>query len=235
MTCRDVMASHVSVRRFRGDPVPDEHVEEILWAARRAPTAWGLQPFTVFVIRDERVRGEIAEAVGGQEHVREAPLFLLFAIDYAKLAEAARLAGLRVGRITIGHLAAALIDVGIASSWAMLRAEELGYGAVYIAVYAACRKVARLLSLPKLLLPAVGLAIGRPAENPRPRPRQPLESLAVEPGGYDAGAAARRMLEGEYRAKFVTAARYTLTPGGYYEKFAKELVECVKMQGFEGV
>ena len=235
MTCRDVMASHVSVRRFQRTPIPEEHVEEILWAARRAPTAWGLQPFTVIVVRDEGLRARIAEAVGGQEHVREAPIFLLFAIDYAKLVEAAELLGLRAGRITLGHIAAALVDVGIASSWAMLRAEELGYGAVYIAAYYACRRLAEILSLPKLVIPAVGLSIGVPAERPSVRPRQPREAMVAEPGGYDPRRAAEAIASSGYREKFALAARYTLTPRGYYEKLAEEIIECMRMQGVEGV
>lgn len=233
MTCRDVMASHVSIRSFSAEPIPEEHVKEILWAAQRAPTAWGLQPFTIIMVEENDLRAKIAEAVGRQKHVEEAPLFLLFTIDYAKLVKAAELLGLKAGPVTLGHIAAALIDIGIASSWAALRAEELGYGVVYIAVYSACRRVAEILSLPKLMLPAVGLSIGRPAESPPLRPRQPLEAISVKPGSYDAEKAARMVVSGEYRDKFLLAARYTLTPGGYYERLAGELLKCARQQGFE--
>ncbi len=232
MTCRRVMERHASIRRFSPDPIPEEHVREILWAASRAPTAWGLQPFSVAVVRDAARRRAIAEAVGGQRWVEEAPLFLAFLVDYAKLLEAARGLGLEAGEVTLGHLAAALIDVGIASSWALLRAEELGYGAVYIALYSACRRVAEILGAGPLQLPVVGLAVGKPAESPGPRPRQPLEALAADETPPEPRRAAEAILTSPYRAKLEAAAPYTLTPRSYYARVAEELEACARGRGF---
>ena len=40
----EVFARRQTVRRYKSDPVPDEHVRQILDAARRGPTCMNQQP-----------------------------------------------------------------------------------------------------------------------------------------------------------------------------------------------
>jgi hypothetical protein len=47
-----VFARRQTVRRYKPDPVPDEHVRQIPDAARRAPTCMNQQPWTFLVVRD---------------------------------------------------------------------------------------------------------------------------------------------------------------------------------------
>lgn len=47
-----VFAKRQTVRRYKPDPVPDEHVRQILDAARRAPTCMNQQPWKFLVVRD---------------------------------------------------------------------------------------------------------------------------------------------------------------------------------------
>lgn len=103
----------------------DEHLKAILEleATRRAPSAWGLQPFTIIVVKDKDIKEKIAEAVGGQEHVVRAPVFLVFVVDYAKLLEAARRTGHDVSDPRLGYFTIALVYIGIASAWASLVGE----------------------------------------------------------------------------------------------------------------
>src|SRR5512143_3716143 len=44
-------AKRQTVRRYKPDPVPEEHVRQILDAARRAPTCMNQQPWKFLVIR----------------------------------------------------------------------------------------------------------------------------------------------------------------------------------------
>ena len=52
----EAVRSRRSVRRYQATPVPDEHLKEILDAARLAPTAGNQQPWKFLVVRD---RGSI--------------------------------------------------------------------------------------------------------------------------------------------------------------------------------
>jgi nitroreductase len=47
-----VFAKRQTVRRYKSDPVPDEHIRQILDAARRGPTCMNQQPWKFLVVRD---------------------------------------------------------------------------------------------------------------------------------------------------------------------------------------
>jgi len=226
----DVIRGHVSVRSYSG-PVEEGDLEAILEAARRAPTAWNMQPFYVTVVRDRGVKARVAEAVGGQRHVAEAPVFLAFSVDLEKLLEAARLVGVEPARPGLGGLVQSLVDVGIASGWAALAAEDLGYGVAFIALYGNPCGVQEALGLPRSLVPVVGLAVGRPGERPAPRPRQPRESLYGEGPVPPAAERARGVL-GVYGERAPRLFRAVLAPGGYMERVGYAFRECWEKAGY---
>lgn len=49
----DVMKTRRSVRQFKTDPVPYEHLKEIVDAARMAPTSGNQQPWKFIIVRDK--------------------------------------------------------------------------------------------------------------------------------------------------------------------------------------
>lgn len=161
----EIARRHRSIRSYSGG-VPDDHLNIIIETARRAPSAWGFQPYTITIVRDRTLLERLAEAVGGQRHVAEAPVFLVFSVDFAKIKAGAELLGVKVADIGVQHLMTALVDVGIAAGWAALAAEDLGYGVAFIAIYSNPCKVAEIIGAPEFTLPAVGLVVGKPGENP---------------------------------------------------------------------
>jgi nitroreductase len=53
----EAIATARSIRRYHFDPIPEEHLRKILWAATRAPSGTNRQPFRFLVLRDgERAR-----------------------------------------------------------------------------------------------------------------------------------------------------------------------------------
>jgi nitroreductase len=59
------MATMRSIRRYRPEPVPDDDLATILFAATRAPSGSNRQPFRFVVLRDDQ-RSERARAVLGR-------------------------------------------------------------------------------------------------------------------------------------------------------------------------
>ena len=52
------MSSQRAMRRLKPDPVPEEHIRKMIWAATRAPNGGNVQPWRFLVIRDpEKKRG----------------------------------------------------------------------------------------------------------------------------------------------------------------------------------
>jgi len=229
--CVSVVERHVSIRKFSSRPVPEETVEKILEAAMRAPSAWNLQPYVMMVIRDEEKKSALADLVGGQEHVAQAPLVIVFAVDYAKIVKAAEKLGFKLTP-SLAHLYEALVDVGIASAWALAAAESMGLGGVYIALYENPCPVVELLELPRYTIPVVALAIGWPAERPRPRPRQGLQVLSSRDSYGDKVEERAKTLIGVYGERARRLFGYVFGPDGYYEAAEERLRLCLQRQGF---
>ncbi|ABM80862.1 nitroreductase family protein [Hyperthermus butylicus] len=230
--CIETISRHVSIRKYTDEPVKPEDLEAIVEAARRAPTSWGIQPFTVTIVTDGELKAKLAEAVGGQEHVAKAPVFLVFSVDYRKLAEAARIHGVEFAEPGLGHLLIGVVDAGIAAGWAALAAESLGYGIVFIALYSNPCRIAEILNLPEQVLPVVGLCVGRPAEKPSPKPRQPREVFAAENRYIALDEEAARKVAYVFGEKTQRIYSYVLSKGGYYEQVTRRLLECARRRGF---
>ncbi|NOZ89271.1 MAG: NADPH-dependent oxidoreductase [Crenarchaeota archaeon] len=228
--CIEQIKKHVSIRRFTGEPIPDEDLGEILEAARRAPTGWNLQPLSITVVRSKEKLRQLADAVGGQEHVANAAAFLVFSVDYAKIVAAGEQIGVKVIP-RLANLYEALIDVGIASGWAALAAESLGYGIVYVALYENPCAVAEIIRAPRYVIPAVGLAVGRPAEQPQPRRRQPLEAI-VDYEEYGDPREKSRLVAETYGARAVKLFTYVFDSEGYYASASEALQRCLREHGF---
>jgi len=229
--CLSVISRHRSIRAFKPDPVKEEHLNAILEAARRHPSAWNLQPLHVAVVTDPELKARLADILWGQEHIKQAPVFLVFSVDYAKLWRALEELGVERRPLGPADLIQGVLAAGMASAWAALAAESLGYGVSFIAVYGKPCEVAEALNAPEGVLPVVGLNVGVPAEDPEVRPRMPLEALAAANGYGD--------LEALARAYASTAEGFTgkvarvMGPGGPVDEMNRRLYRCLEERGFK--
>lgn len=71
----ETIATRYSVRGYKPDPVPDELLEKVLEAARRAPTAANRQPFRLIVVHTKGREEELAR-VYGRGWFTQAPLVI---------------------------------------------------------------------------------------------------------------------------------------------------------------
>lgn len=170
--------AHASVRHYRPDPVPREMVEQIVEAGQRASTSSNLQAYSVIAVTRPEVRAELAHLCGDQAHVAEAPVFLAWCADLARLDLACVNRGYAQVADYVENFLIATIDTAIAAQNAALAAESLGLGICYIgSLRNHPLDVIRLLALPRLTFPLFGLTLGWPARPPRPKPRLPLRAV----------------------------------------------------------
>ena len=66
-------------KRMNGQAVPQQKVDNILEAVRLAPSSMGLQPYTVLVITDEKVKSQIRPIAYNQPQIEESSHLLVFA------------------------------------------------------------------------------------------------------------------------------------------------------------
>ncbi len=165
-----VIESRRSIRRF--DPaadVPPEMVERLLSAAILTENAGNRQPWHFYVVRDPELRQGLVAAAHGQGFISQAPVAIVVCAD------AEQSAG-RYGQR--GRELYCLQDTAAAVDHILLAAVALGLGSCWVGAFDE-GEAARVLDLPDHHRPVAILPIGKPAEAPARRPRQPLKEVAT--------------------------------------------------------
>lgn len=171
-----VIESHVSVRRFLTDPVPDDLLMTILRTACRAPTSSNLQAYSLLAIRDADTRRQLSVLAGNQPHVAETPVLLAICADLSRARRACERHGRPFAGETMEMGLVAVVDAALAGMCAMLAAESVGLGCVMIGgMRNKPLEIARLLELPAGAFVVFGMCLGWPIERPALRPRLPQD------------------------------------------------------------
>lgn len=173
------LLSHRSVRSYLPDPLPEGMIEQMVAAAQSAATSSNLQTWSVVAVEDPGKKTAFAAIAGGQEHIKECPVFLVFLADLARLARMARGRGLPFAALdTLEMFLVASIDAALAAQNAVIWAEANGLGTVYIgSLRNDPRKVAALLDLPPRVFAVFGLCVGKAARPAHIKQRLPQEAV----------------------------------------------------------
>lgn len=173
----ELQRSHRSIRSFTDQPIADQQREAILSAAQSASSSSFLQCSSIIRITDKGLREQLVGLTGGQKYVATAAEFWVFCADFNRLQQICPEAQLGLAE----QLLLGSVDTALMGQNAMLAAESLGLGGVFIGgIRNSIAEVTELLGLPKFVLPLFGLCLGTPAQTPQLKPRMPLEMLVHE-------------------------------------------------------
>ena len=152
-----------SVRAYKSDPVDDSKLQQVLEAARLAPTAANRQPFQLIVIHTAGRQAEI-KRLYHREWFSQAPLVIGICV----------LPGPAWVRRDGKNYAD--VDATIAMDHLILAATDIGLGTCWVAAFdpAAAREILRL---PNDVEPVAFTPLGYPADQPKPKERKPLAEL----------------------------------------------------------
>jgi nitroreductase len=181
-----LFAKRQSVRRYKPDPVPDEHLRRILDAARRAPTSGNQQPWKFLVVRDrakiDRMKARCVErfTIGGNS------LSATERENRRKTVEE-RMAGYFSAPVYIVVLTDSESeypsynhhDGPMAAGYLMLAARALGYGTVYITDSIPEEITREVLAIPARYQRVCITPLGIPVGWPDPSPKKKLEDLVA--------------------------------------------------------
>lgn len=164
MEFSELIAKRYSVRAYRPTPVEDEKLQQVLEAARLAPTAANRQPFQLIVIHTQGREAELKRIYGAEWFV-QAPLVIGICTIPAK----------GWTRRSDGK-SYCDVDAAIAMDHLILAAANLGLGTCWIGAFdpIAAREV---LGLPEGVEPLAFTPLGYPADQPGPKQRRPLTEL----------------------------------------------------------
>lgn len=161
MELMELVRRRRSVRKYRPEPVPQAMLDQMLEAARLAPSWANGQCWTFVVVTDAKVKNELAQA--GNEWIGRAPAIIASCADPKKSGEK-------------GDQHYYLLDIGIAMEHLVLAAEELGLGTCWIGWFDE-RKARKALRAPKDIRVVALTPVGYPDEKPEPRPRKSLGEI----------------------------------------------------------
>lgn len=168
------LLAHRSIRKYTDQPVTDEQLYWIIESAKAASTSSFLQAFSVISVSKGENRELLAHLCADQKYVAEAPLFLVFCADLHRLHLACDMMGTDYQGGWTEHTLIGSVDAAIAGQNALVAAESMGLGGVYIGgIRNNPTEVSTLLKLPKEVFPVFGICLGYPAENPGTKERLP--------------------------------------------------------------
>ena len=165
------LLAHRSVRAYLPDPLPEGTLQTLVAAAQSASTSSNLQAWSVVAVQDAARKARLAELAGNQAHVAQAPLFLAWVADLARLQQVSQQRQQPgEGLDYLELLLVAVVDAALAAQNAVVALEALGLSCVYIGgLRNHPEQVAAELNLPPGAFAVFGLCVGyedptRPAD-----------------------------------------------------------------------
>jgi nitroreductase len=158
MEAMDAILSRRSIRKYTGQPVPDEMIGELLKAAMSAPSAGNQQPWHFVVIRERSILDQIPKYHPYSAMLKEASVAVLVCGDLK----------------SEKHKGYWVQDCSAATQNLLIAAQAKGLGAVWLGVYPREDRVAgirKLLGLPEHSVPLSRIPIGYKGEEKPPADR----------------------------------------------------------------
>lgn len=195
LTFEQLVRGRRSVRRMRPDPLPRALIEQVLDAARWAPSPHGTQPWRFAVLRNRAIRERLTDAMaeswqqnlamdrqepeivaarlaGSRRRMLESPALVLVSLvtdDLDRYPDDVR---------QRAELTMAIQSLGAAVQNMLLAAFHLGIDGGWMCAPLFCPDVVRdTLELPSNHIPHALIPLGYAATDPKRRPRRPLSEL----------------------------------------------------------
>lgn len=177
-----------SVRKFKSDDVPTEITDQMLEAARLAPSASNRQPWRFQVVRDPALKQTLCdEAVLGNRHVLEAPVVIVCGSELLTFVKGHKLAppgseyfgaeneeweelkrfipdAHQNTFIAVEHMVLMATALGVGTCWV----QRIKYGSV-----------GRILGWPRHVAVCTLLLVGYSDDSPAPQSRLPMEEIVI--------------------------------------------------------
>jgi nitroreductase len=173
MSVYDLMIKRRSVRVFKDQNVSPEIVNKLMDAANNCPSGGNIQPFSIITIQGEEGREDLGRLIGSQPWVKNAPLSLIFCIDFYRIKRWATISDTEfLGENALSHFLIAYADLMCAAENVVILSESLGLGSVYVgSIQGIIDRIRKIFAIPKLVLPMMLLCIGYPESIPTTIPK----------------------------------------------------------------
>ncbi|MBQ7663579.1 MAG: nitroreductase family protein [Prevotella sp.] len=162
--------TRTSIRQYTNEPVSKADIETMLRAGMAAPTAVNKQPWHFVAVTN---KDKLAELAGRRGMIKQAGVAIVVCGNLDKALQG------KAQDYWIQDCSAATENI-------LLAAHALGLGAVWTGCYPMEDRVAevsKVLKLPKNIVPLCVIAIGHPAEQPKPKDKWKPENVSYNEFG----------------------------------------------------
>ena len=173
MELYDLLMQRRSVRNFTEQEIPEEIVSQLLEAANNAPSGGNIQPVSIIVVQETANREKLSGLAGNQPWVENAPLSMIFCIDFQRVKRWAVMNATEFkGEQALSHFPIAYADVMCAAQTVVILAESLGLGSVYVgSINGTINETRTAFGISQNVLPVMVLSIGYPKSIPQGIPK----------------------------------------------------------------
>ncbi len=163
---------HRTIREFKDWEIQREVFDTMMEVARRTATSNGMQSYSIIRVTDPSIKKEIAD-VCNQEYVGRAPELLIFVVDQFRNDSIAKEKGAKTENAAdMDRFFQGFTDACLALQNVVNAAEAMDLGVVYLgSILNDAARICKILKLPKLTFPVLGLGIGYPNQDPQLKPR----------------------------------------------------------------
>ena len=177
MEILEAIKTRRSIRKYKATPVDDKTLALVLEAARWAPSWANTQCWRFVVVRDNKVKAELADMAGednpATDAIRNAPIVIVVCAELGK-------SGYKGGEQMSDLGDWYMFDVALAMQNLVLAAHSLGLGTVHVGLHFNSRKVAKILGIPEGFCAVEMTPLGYPDQEAKVRPRKELSELVFQ-------------------------------------------------------
>ena len=174
----NLLKNHKSIRKYKDQPIEPEKLKTIIECAQCASTSSFIQAYTIINVVDKHNRKNIAHLAGDQSYVEQCPLFLVFCADLNRSKTSCEINGKTMAETNTETFILATVDASLAAQNALITAESLGLGGVYIGgIRNNPEDICKILNIPSGVYPVFGMCIGYPDANPDKKERLPKDVI----------------------------------------------------------
>ena len=211
-TTIEALLNRRSIRAFKNEPIDAGTIDALESVAQHAASSQYLNDWSAIRIKDQALKDRMA-AIGGQPYIATAPLLYVFVADEHRNALIAEAKGVSTepeeyGLASSYRFTQAHNDAVLALHAMETAAYSLGLGCVILgSLLNDVDGLVEALHLPQYTYPVLGLAIGKPDQDPAVKPRMP-RTLQFFDNAYPTDDAAKATMQGEIADFDATVHRY---------------------------
>ena len=175
-TTEQLLMDHRSIRKYQDRPIPQEVMNRILECGCRASNTGNMQIYSIVVTQDPERKAEFAKCHFGQG--ASCGAYITVCVDINRYHHWCRMNGCDEPYDNFLWLMSGTVDASLCAQNICVAAESEGLGFCYLGtVLYTAPQIAKVLNLPKGVVPVVTLSVGYPDQEQHLSERLPLEGV----------------------------------------------------------